>query len=71
MYAPGGSYGPWERPIPKDYQNIGFGRVNRGPAILDDLLFVATLDCYLVALDAKSGIERWSSKVEDYKPGTA
>ena len=45
----------WKRPIPKDYQNIGFGRVNRGPAILDDQIFVATLDCYLVALDAKSG----------------
>jgi alcohol dehydrogenase (cytochrome c) len=59
----------WSRPIPKDYQSIGFGRVNRGPAILDNHLFVATLDCYLVALDIKSGAERWSTKVEDYKPG--
>jgi alcohol dehydrogenase (cytochrome c) len=59
----------WTRPIPKDYQSIGFGRVNRGPAILDNQLFVATLDCYLVALDLKSGAERWSTRVEDYKPG--
>ena len=59
----------WERPIPKDYRNIGFGRVNRGAAILDRTLFVATLDCYLVALDSASGHERWSVKVEDYKPG--
>ncbi len=59
----------WERPIPADYQSIGFGRVNRGPAILDDKLFVATLDCYLVALDLKTGRERWTMKVEDYKPG--
>ena len=59
----------WSRPIPKDYQSIGFGRVNRGPAILDNQLFVATLDCYLVALDLKSGAERWSARVEDYKPG--
>jgi alcohol dehydrogenase (cytochrome c) len=59
----------WSRPIPKDYQSIGFGRVNRGPAILDGQLFVATLDCYLVALDIRSGAERWSTKVEDYKPG--
>jgi alcohol dehydrogenase (cytochrome c) len=59
----------WHRPIPKDYQSIGFGRVNRGPAILDNQLYVATLDCYLVALDIKSGVERWSTKVEDYKPG--
>jgi alcohol dehydrogenase (cytochrome c) len=59
----------WERPIPADYQNIGFGRVNRGAAILDGTVFVATLDCYLVALDAASGHERWATRVEDYKPG--
>jgi len=59
----------WRRPLPKDYQSIGFGHVNRGPAILDNQIFVATLDCYLVALDLKSGAERWSVKVEDYKPG--
>jgi alcohol dehydrogenase (cytochrome c) len=59
----------WERPIPKDYQSIGFGQVNRGPAILDDKLYIATLDCFLVALDLKTGQQRWASKVEDYKPG--
>lgn len=59
----------WKRPIPADYQSIGFGRVNRGPAILDGNLYVATLDCYLVALDIHSGVERWAVKVEDYKPG--
>ncbi|MEO7650024.1 MAG: PQQ-binding-like beta-propeller repeat protein, partial [Bryobacteraceae bacterium] len=59
----------WNRPIPDDYQSLGFFRTNRGPAILDDTLFVATLDCYLVALDSKSGIERWKVKVEEYKPG--
>src|SRR5262249_25527943 len=48
---------------------IGFGHVNRGPAILDDKLFVATLDCQLVAIDIRSGRERWSTKVADYKPG--
>jgi alcohol dehydrogenase (cytochrome c) len=59
----------WKRPIPSDYQSIGFGRVSRGVAVLDGLVFVATLDCYLVALDAKSGQERWSTKVDDYKLG--
>jgi alcohol dehydrogenase (cytochrome c) len=59
----------WRRTVPKDYQSIGFGRVNRGVAVLDNHVFVATLDCYLVALDAKSGAERWSAQVEDYKPG--
>lgn len=59
----------WKRPIPSDYRNIGFGRVNRGPAVLDDTLYIATLDCYLVALDLKTGAQRWSTKVADYKPG--
>ena len=59
----------WTRPIPKDYRSIGFGQVSRGPAVLDDKLFVATLDCYLVALDLKSGAELWSTKVADYKAG--
>src|ERR1700732_4390716 len=65
----GRSLWKWRRPIPSDYQSIGFGRVNRGAAILDDKLYVATLDCDLVALDIKSGQERWSVKVADYKPG--
>jgi alcohol dehydrogenase (cytochrome c) len=59
----------WNRVIPKDYHNIGFLQVSRGPAVLDDKLYVATLDCYLVALDLKSGAERWSAKVGDYKLG--
>jgi alcohol dehydrogenase (cytochrome c) len=59
----------WKRPIPLDYRNVGFPRTSRGPAVLDDKLFVATLDCYLVALDLKSGIERWATKVADYKSG--
>ncbi len=59
----------WKRPIPSDYHSIGFGHSNRGAAVLDDKLFVATLDGYLVALDLKSGAERWSAKVLDYKTG--
>jgi alcohol dehydrogenase (cytochrome c) len=59
----------WTRALPKDYQSIGFGHVNRGPAILDGQLFVTTLDCYLVALDIKSGAERWTVEVAAYQPG--
>ena len=59
----------WKRTVPTDYRNVGFGKVNRGPAIMDDMLYVATLDCYLVALDIKSGVERWSTKIADYKMG--
>ncbi len=59
----------WKRALPADYRSIGFGHTSRGPAVLDDQVYVATLDGFLVALDLKSGAERWSSKVLDYKRG--
>lgn len=59
----------WSRPIPPDYQSIGFGRTNRGVAVLNDMVYVATLDCWLVARDARSGIQRWAVKAVDYKLG--
>ncbi|MBI1786904.1 MAG: PQQ-binding-like beta-propeller repeat protein, partial [Acidobacteria bacterium] len=59
----------WDRPIPRDLQTIGFGRTNRGAAILDDTLYLGTLDSHLIALDVKSGIERWDAEVADYKVG--
>lgn len=59
----------WTRPLPKDLRTIGFGRVNRGVAILDDTVFVGTLDAHLVALDAHSGAVRWETEVADYKLG--
>jgi len=34
----------WNRPLPSDFVSIGFGHTNRGAAVLDDKLFVATLD---------------------------
>ena len=41
-----------------------FASANRGAAVLGDTLYVATLDCYLVALDIKSGASagppKWS-----------
>jgi alcohol dehydrogenase (cytochrome c) len=59
----------YERPVPLDQQTIGFGRVNRGAAILDGTVFVGTLDAHVVALDAKSGAVRWDVAVADYKLG--
>jgi glucose dehydrogenase len=53
----------WTRPIAPSVLNLGFPRVNRGVAILDNMVYVGTLDGYLVALDAKAGIERWSVHV--------
>jgi alcohol dehydrogenase (cytochrome c) len=45
------------------------GPVNRGLAILDDKLFVGTLDARLVALNAKDGTVAWERKLEDWKSG--
>jgi alcohol dehydrogenase (cytochrome c) len=44
------------------------GRVNRGLAILGDTLFMGTIDGRLVALDARSGRERWNVAVTDARP---
>ncbi len=49
----------WTRPIAASVLNLGFQRVNRGVAVADNTVFVGTLDGYLVALDARSGSERW------------
>ena len=39
------------------------GRVNRGLAILDDTLFMGTLDAHLIAIDAKDGHPLWETTV--------
>ena len=51
--------------------NLGFPRVNRGVAILDNTVYVGTLDGYLVALDAQGGIERWAVHVGENPTGHA
>src|SRR5262245_55936410 len=67
----GKSIWEWTRPIAPSVLNLGFPRVNRGVAILGHMLYVGTLDGYLVALDAKSGIERWVVHVGDNPTGHA
>ena len=59
----------WSRPIADTVHNLGFPRVNRGVAILDGTVYVGTLDCYLVALDARSGVKRWQVLVADNASG--
>jgi len=46
------------------------GRVNRGLAILGDSLFMGTIDGHLLALDARSGRERWNVTVAGVRPET-
>ncbi len=55
--------------IPADVIVIGSPPVNRGVAVLDDLVFFGTVNCHLIALDAKTGIVRWDTTVDDNKKG--
>ena len=55
--------------IPPDVIVIGSPPVNRGVALLDDSVYVGTIHGHLIALDAKSGIVRWDTTVEDNKKG--
>ncbi len=57
------------RPMPSSLRNIGFPITNRGVAILNDMVFVGTLDSAVVALDAATGAVRWETKVADNGTG--
>src|SRR5260370_8400630 len=58
----------YTRQIPKDVR-VCCGQVNRGVAILGDMVIIGTVDAHLVGLDAKSGLVRWDTTVADYKTG--
>jgi alcohol dehydrogenase (cytochrome c) len=47
------------------------GATNRGLAVLNDLLFVGTLDSHLLAIDLHTGKLRWDTVVADYRAGHA
>ena len=47
------------------------GSVNRGVAILNDTVFMGTIDGHLIAIDAKSGRPLWNIEVGDPKLGYA
>jgi alcohol dehydrogenase (cytochrome c) len=51
--------------IADDVLHIGFPVVNRGVAILDNTVYVATVDARLFALDAGTGAVRWETTVAD------
>jgi alcohol dehydrogenase (cytochrome c) len=60
----------FRRTVPKDVR-VCCGQVNRGVAVLDDLVYVGTVDAHLMALDAKTGVVRWDVTVADYRTGHA
>jgi alcohol dehydrogenase (cytochrome c) len=45
------------------------GNVNRGVALLDDRVFIGTLDAHLIALSARTGRKLWETSVADYRQG--
>ena len=59
----------WTPDMSPEVLHIGFPKVNRGVAILDNTLFVATLDAQLYALDTGTGAVRWPTQVADNASG--
>jgi alcohol dehydrogenase (cytochrome c) len=56
----------YHKPAPET-KNPCCGNLSRGVAILDNKLFLATLDAQLIAIDARTGRELWKTQVADYK----
>ena len=60
----------YRRDVPKGVRGC-CAEVNRGVAILGDMVYVGTFDAHLVALDIRSGIVRWDTVVADPKLGNS
>lgn len=58
----------FRRAVP-DKLSLCCGAPNRGVAILNQTVFVATIDAYLIALDANTGKQLWKTQVADYRTG--
>src|SRR3989442_5769739 len=62
----------WATPIewdPAAARVVCCGLSNRGVALYDGKVFVASIDAHLKALDAKTGKEVWKTKVAEWKEG--
>ena len=59
----------YQRPLPSDLRAC-CGAANRGFAILDDSLFMGTLDSHLVALDPRTGKVRWDTRLPTTRSAT-
>ena len=57
----------YRHPTPPETKNPCCGNLTRGVAILDNRIFLATLDAQLIAIDARTGKELWKTQVADYK----
>ena len=61
----------WTPKMPARLYTIGVHRSNRGVAVYGNTVYVGTLDCHLVALDAVTGAVKWDVHVESNKEGYA
>lgn len=68
--ATGRVFWKYEHEVPRNITPC-CGRVNRGVALLNELVYLATLDCKLIALDSKTGSKVWETQVCNYPIGYA
>ncbi len=60
----------YERALPGDLgTKLCCGSVNRGVAVYEDKVYLATLDTHVVALDNETGEIIWEKKLGNYKTG--
>jgi alcohol dehydrogenase (cytochrome c) len=59
----------WTPRMPSRLYTIGVHRSNRGVAVYGNMVYVGTLDCHLVALDAITGAVRWDVHVDQNDQG--
>jgi alcohol dehydrogenase (cytochrome c) len=64
--ATGKPYWTFEHPV-ADQAISCCGKVNRGVALLNDRVYVGTLDAHLIALEAANGKKVWDTVVADYR----
>ena len=54
---------------PEGLAGGGFNSLLRDLALWEDLIFVATMDARMVALDARTGVVRWETEIADWRLG--
>src|SRR5882672_6093979 len=57
----------YKRPFPEDMTPLH--PTSRGVGLYGDKVYFAAAEAVLVAIDARTGKEAWSAKVDDYKKG--
>ncbi len=57
----------YKKQLPEDLLQLH--PTNRGVALYEDKVYLATVDAHLVALDARTGKVVWDKTVDDYKKG--